>query len=141
MKKVLVLFLLASVTFKGLGQQISPADHETSDKSKRLKTTAVILLATGGGLIATSFIIPKGEFTGYNSDYPFNKEYKNDGIRSIICITGVVMSLTSVGFFISAHKAKKKETRLSFKNETMPQIMQGSFVNRYVPSLALTVRL
>jgi hypothetical protein len=139
---LLVLFVAAT------GQQtpvISAVFTKTDylKKSKKQKTVAWVLLGGGATLVLTGIIIPKGEITNPDCVFcPEEKiEYKNDGIKSTLGLTGVLSMIGSIPFFIASSKNKKKAMSISFKNELSPPLVKSSFVYRSVPSLNLKISL
>ena len=92
------------------------ADYLT--RSKNQHKAALILLGGGAALIATSFVIPRGDLVhdgicigAYCSD-----KYKNDGIKTGFFVAGAVAALSSIPFFI-ASKKNKRRAAISFKLE------------------------
>ena len=139
MKKLFFALLLISLTLSGFSQSIPKVQTSIQadylKKSKHQKTTALVLLCGGGTLVLTGVIIPKGELIHENSWQ--QKDYKNDGIKSVFVQTGTLALLGSIPFFIVSAKNKKKALSLSFKNEAYPQIYKNSFVYNNIPSLTI----
>ena len=71
----------------------------------------------------------------------FEYACKNDNIKGTFLGIGILTMLSSIPIYLAAHHSKKKAMRLSFKNETAPQLQNSSFINRPVPSLALKTSL
>jgi len=139
---LLVLFVAAT------GQQTpvtSPVLTKTDylKKSKNQKNVAWVLLGGGATLVLTGIIIPKGEIT--NPDCVFcaeeKIEYKNDGIKSTLGLTGVLSMIGSIPFFIASKNNNKRAMSVSFKNETASQLVKSNLVYRYLPSLNIKIRL
>jgi len=139
---LLVLFVAAT------GQQtpdISTVLTKTDylKKSKKLKNVAWAFLGSGATLVLTGIIIPKGEIT--NPDCVFcaeeKIEYKNDGIKSTLGLTGVLSMIGSIPFFIASKNNNKRAMSVSFKNETASQLVKSNLVYRYLPSLNIKIRL
>ena len=113
-------------------------------KSKGHKTAAWILLGSGIGMTIGGLAINWGQtwdlHLSWNSQSTsVNSNNGNKGMW--LFYLGVGTTLTSIPFFISAHKNKKKGMGLSFKNETTRQIRKGSFVYQNDPSLTLKINL
>ena len=85
-------------------------------KAKKQRKTGYILLGSGGALIITSLVFPRGEQThdGICIGYFCSDEYKNDGLKSALFITGGVAALSSIPFFITAGKNRRKASAVSF---------------------------
>ena len=96
------------------------------------------MLGGGAALFLTGIVIPKGELvhSGILGD-----DYKNDGIKGGLELTGIISMLVSIPLFIASSKNKKKAMSVSFKNNPSQQIQRGSFVNRSVPSLTFKIHL
>ena len=62
-------------------------------------------------------------------------------IEATFLVAGLAGMLGSIGFFISAHKNKKKALSLSFKNEQSSQLQKSMVLYRSVPSLTLKINL
>ncbi|HUS01191.1 MAG TPA: hypothetical protein VMY77_05665 [Chitinophagaceae bacterium] len=107
-------------------------------KSKNKKKVAWIMAGGGSTLLLAGIIIPRGEVIRDNIWWP---EYKNDGIKQSLALTGILSMLGSIPFFISSHHNKKKATSLTFKNEPVQQINNKSIAYRNIPSLTLQFKL
>jgi hypothetical protein len=70
------------------------------------------LLYSGAALIAASFIIPNGEIVSGGTCIGglCDTEYQNDNLKTGIFIAGGVAALSSVPFFISSKKNRRKAT-------------------------------
>jgi len=147
MKKILLFTMLLILSASSFGQQTNPSPGLTKQdyllKSKRQKKVASIMLGGGAVLVLTSFIIPRGEQTGTTNMYGIFPvpDYKNDGIKAALGLTGVASMLGSIPFFIASGKNKRKAMHLSFKNEMAPQIQKSGFAYRPVPSLTIKISL
>jgi hypothetical protein len=47
--------------------------------------------------------------------------------------------LGSIPLFLASGRNKRKAMSLSFKNETAPQLLKGSFAYRPIPSVSLKI--
>ena len=92
-------------------------------------------------LVVISAVIPKGEQTGY-SIYPTRPTYKNDNIKSLLGIAGVITSACSIPFFIGAAKNKRRAVNLSFEisNSAAGIPLVKGFTPAQHPELLLRVR-
>lgn len=150
MKKIIVFSLLLIISATSFSQQTTTPMLTKADylkKSKTRKTVANIFLATGASCVLAAFVIPKGEKVRVSTGGTFwgvslYDEYnKNDNIKGTIGGIGILVMLSSIPIYLASHHSKKKAMRLSFKNETTPQLQNGSFTNRPVPSLAVKIIL
>ena len=143
MKKIITLSLLL-VLFSGISfsqattKNLSALKTDYLQKSKNQKTAAWILLGSGGTLMVTGVIIPRGELI---HESLFQKTYKNDGIKSTLISTGIVAMLGGIPLFIASSKNKRKATSLSFKNETVPGFYKQAIVSQSAPSLTIKISL
>lgn len=141
MKKYLyfILLLIFSVTL--FCQQSNPSPTLTKQdflqKNKKQKKAARIMMGGGATLILTSILIPKGEIVRES----FWPEYKNDGIKSSFFFCGTLSMLSSIPFFISSAKNKKKAMSLSFKTQQQPQLQTNKVKYTAIPSLSIKIGL
>lgn len=138
MKSIPLLIMLAISTNIFCQQNTPVINTEYLKKSKTQKKNAFIMLGGGAALFLTGIVIPKGELvhSGFLGD-----DYKNDGIKGGLELTGIISMLGSIPLFIASSKNKKKAMSVSFKNNPSQQIQRGSFVNRSVPSLTFKIHL
>ena len=138
MKSIPLLIMLAISTNIFCQQNTPVINTEYLKKSKTQKKNAFIMLGGGAALFLTGIVIPKGELvhSGILGD-----DYKNDGIKGGLELTGIISMLVSIPLFIASSKNKKKAMSVSFKNNPSQQIQRGSFVNRSVPSLTFKIHL
>ena len=149
MKKITFLLFFSSFAATSIGQQTNQKQNVTKTdyqaKSKKQKKTALIFLAGGTGLIATSFIIPKGEkqYDGICIGALCDDKYKNDGIKSAFFIAGAVSALGSIPFFISSSKNRKraKAISVSFKKDNASFVNFYNKVNISYPAISLKIGL
>ena len=133
-----LLLVLSNISYS---QQVSPAPQLTKQdylkKSKSQKTIAWILAGTG----VTSVIISIATIDGteiFSSIEGNNKPINRFGI---LIFGGCIVSLSSIPFFISSGKNKRKAMSLSLKMEQVPQLQIASLVNKPNPSVILKIRL
>src|SRR5688572_11762042 len=109
MRQIIICTMLILVASNLFSQQTAKSPLPGQDyleKSKKQKRTGTILLASGAGLIVTSFIIPRGELEedGMCVGVWCDDKYKNDGIKSAFFIAGGISALGSIPFFIVSGK-------------------------------------
>jgi hypothetical protein len=161
MKKIIVfalLLIIATTTFSQPTTKPAPAfKTDYLKKSKNRKTEANIFMATGVSSVLVAFLIPRKEKLTYtyadnNSSSWYNifgpdpvvtgSYYKkSNAVRSPMVGFGILSALISIPMYFASYHYKMKAMRLSFKNETVPQLQKSSFINRTVPSLALKISL
>ena len=132
MKKIITPILLLVLSITSFSQQSKPPTREDYlNKSKRQHTIAWVLLAGGASCV---LIVPLA----------WGITTKNGGgfqVVTGIFAAGLIAVPASIPLFIAAQRNKKKGMKLSFKNETIPQLQKDHFVNAPVPSLSLTISL
>lgn len=87
----------------------------------------------GGG---ASFIF-LGDLIGNSKGSSFG----DAGTGFVMAGVGVLSMLGSIPLFIASAKNKRRAMSVSFKNEMIPQLQGGSFVNQSAPSLSLKIGL
>jgi len=143
MKKTTIFLLLAIFSISSICQQTGRSTTLTKEdylkKSKSKKTAAWLFLAGGGAMMITGFAIPEGEpefnllclcYVGENS-----------GGKGLLIAGGVLSMGTSIFFFKSSAKNKRKAMELAFKNESAHLITESGFAYRTIPSLNLKIWL
>ena len=132
MKKIIVFGMLLMLTVNTFSQQTVPAPTLTSadyqSKSKHQKKIGMTLLLGGAGCALVGSVLVAIITRSIEAG-------------AIIMAAGLISIPASIPFFIAASRNKKKGMSLSFKNETVPQIQNGSFTTRYAPSLTLKISL
>jgi hypothetical protein len=118
MRKIIfstILFLINTSLFSQQTNSELPLTQQAYlKKSKDQKKVGWILLGGGAALLATDFIIPKGESEGYDvCIYIVCENHKNDDIKAAFGLTGFVSMLASVPFFIASGKNKKRGNSVS----------------------------
>lgn len=134
MKKIILFTMLLTMSATSFSQPTTEtATVKTNylQKSKNQKTTAWVLLGGGAALILV------GDLIGNNKESSFS----DAGTGVVIAGVGALSMLGSIPLFIASGKNKRKAMSMSFKNEMIPQLQTGSFVNRAVPSLSLKISL
>lgn len=98
------------------------------ERSKKQKSTAWILLGTGTAAIITGAIIDNTQ-----------KREGQSFTGGFIEVGGIICTLTSIPFFISSSKNKKRATTLTINNQRILLPQNNSFVLRDQPSLSLLI--
>ncbi len=142
MKKIIFCTMLLIIATAAFSQQPNPSPVLTKEnyllKSKKQKILARILLGGGAAFAITGMIIPKGEIVHEGF---LGNDYKNDGIKGTLKLTGILSMAGSIPLFIVSLKNKKKVTAVLLKNETIPQTQKSNLVNRNIPTLSLKISL
>lgn len=147
MKSIAIWTILLLFNFSSLSQRINSESSFKQDdylqKSKNRKTIGTVLLVGGAGLILGSFVIPQGKVV-QEAGCPLwicSEKYKNDGLKSAFVIAGGLSALSSIPFFISAKKNRRKAKSVSFKMERATQLYNQTFVFTYFPVVRIKVVL
>lgn len=137
MKKNILVLLFAHVTVICLSQTVdntTPSiEKNYLQKSKNQKIAAWILLGGGIGVsvIGLTQINVAGSDNGSVNNTP----------GTVLLATGLAASLTSIPFFISSQKNKKRALALSIKTEKMLQLTKNNYAYMPVSSLTLKIKL
>jgi len=134
---VCLLFVISS-----FGQQTNPQPVNYLEKSKNQKKVGRILLATGGGLILTGVVFPRGKLTKEGipgGGFYLGDEYKNDGLKGALILIGGVSALASIPFFISSRRNAKKAASVGFKNEDIIFPYKNTLAYTSLPAVSVKV--
>jgi hypothetical protein len=142
MKKSLGLTLLyALLVFVSIAQEIKPNNNLTKEsyeqKRKLNRKTGNILLGTGVGLMAGGFILAE-----VNSDKVDFQSFDLVGVGIVMIGAGIVSSLVSIPFYLTAHnyKIKSQAAIAKLKIETFSPI-PGHYIQQPIPALSLSIPL
>ena len=127
--KNIVLLISGLLMFNFVFSQPKAKEYFT-EKSKKQKTTAWILLGTGTAAIITGAIIDnshKGEEQSYTGGF--------------IEVGGIICTLTSIPFFIGSSKNRKRATTLTINNRRILLPQNNSFGLKTQPSISLHIPL
>lgn len=145
MKTIFTLLTLLSVTLSSFAQKSdSPSYEDLMRKSRRAKTTSIILVSTGpviaaGGIGTLIYGLIRnedgsgeatydnyGNFTGYST-----KKYTTEIVVGAAgTLIGLGMALTSIAFTNKAHDLKR-EARKAKLNTSIDRIKIPGFGNSY----------
>lgn len=140
MKKILLVFVSMFFALNSFSQvqtnQVSRDAYLT--KSKKQNRTGLVLVAGGVVLVATGFIIPKGDPTGEINWIDISPKYKNDEIKVAFSMAGLVAALGSIPFFVASNKNKKRamKTSVSFISQEIHYLQRNSVAVRLQPGLS-----
>lgn len=143
MKKATIFLLLLTFSIVSFCQQTKRSTTLTKEdylqKSKKKKTAAWLFIAGGSAMLITGFAIPEGE---PELNFPcLCYVGENSGTKGLLIAGGIIAMGTSIFFFKSSAKNKRKAMELAFKNESVPLITENGFAFRTIPSLNLKIRL
>lgn len=124
-----VLLISGLLVFNFIFSQ-QKAQKNFLERSKKQKRTAWILLGTGTAAVITGAIIDNSV-----------KRERQSFTGGFIEVGGIICALTSIPFFISSSKNKKRATTLTIHNQTILLPRNNSFVSRDQPSLSLHIPL
>ena len=102
------------------------------EKSKKQRTAGWILLGTGATAIITGIII-EGTHRGTDDSQSF--------AGGTVEVGGVICTLASIPFFISASKNKKRAAALAISTREMAYPYGNSLVLRSQPTISLAIPL
>ena len=139
MKKIICCVLFAIFSFSAFCQTTQDFDKEHYLKKRKTQNTiGWVLAGTGAGLIVVSFAtIDVNDF----GDAIFNGDDSGLNTSAALFVTGCVVAVSSIPFFIAAGKNKKKAMSISFKLQSVPQLKEIYLTNFKTPSLTLKVQL
>ena len=100
------------------------------EKSKKQKTVAWVLLGTGATAIITGILI-EAPHRGTGDSQSFT--------GGAIEVGGIICTLTSIPFFISSSKNKKRAAALAISNRPLLQPVENTFKIRAQPTISLTI--
>ena len=100
------------------------------EKSKKQKTTAWILLGTGAAAIITEAIV--------------DNSHRGTGqslTGGILTVGGVLCTLTSIPFFISSSRNKRRAITFTINNEKTIRLQDKLFTSKNHPSISVHISL
>lgn len=135
MKKIIVVTMLLIVSATTFSQQTKPSPVLTKQdyqkKRSNQKFAAWALFGGGGAVLLITVLSNVGlDWGGPKKSFP----------AATVGIGALCMA-SSIPFFIASSKNKRKAISMAFKNETIPRLQNGSFINKPVPSLSLKISL
>lgn len=147
MKKHIFVLLLMAISANLFSQAPDSLKAFTSSdylkKSKNQNNAGWIFLGSGFAVSAAGLIVSTigvaEEFTGIFT----GEESKKFETGAVVFYIGVAAMLTSIPFFITASKNKKRANGISasFKLENRLLVKQGAMIKSSYPALALKINL
>ena len=146
MKNLLIIISVVCLSQPLIAQQIKTDSSSALNKEtflikrKKQKKAANILLISGGSLILISGIVAAGETAaivttdGENLDNIYT-------LSSGIATAGILMSVASIPFYISAGKNKRKAAALSFQQQKIPYLQNNSVTSSLIPAVSIKIKL
>jgi hypothetical protein len=108
-------------------------------KSKNQKTTGIVLLATGSVMATIGLAMTLSNVSGlFDPDDP--PRY-NSTTADILGYSGLAVAATSIPFFVSSSKNKRKAFNLSLKNDIIPAFNEKEPSFSYVLSISISKSL
>ena len=131
MKRITLCLLAIMLFTKSFSQEKGPAltKEYYMQKSKNQKITAWVLLGTGIGMTLGGMAI----------NYSSTDGGEDQGLW--LSYLGGATALTSIPFFISAGKNKRKAASITFINEKIWMAQQGALVGKIQPGISLKLSL
>lgn len=127
MKKT-ILLTITVLFFNSVFSQVVKISPALKSKNKR--TVAWVLLGTGTAAIITGALIDNA-----------HKGYEETYTGGFLELGGALCTLTSIPFFISATKNKKREAALSLNSGKILLLQNNAVSGRMQPIVSLHVRL
>jgi hypothetical protein len=143
--KALLLFLIAFVfstkTYCQNAKTPALSKAYYLQKSKTQKTVAWVLMASGVGMMITGAVINSTQSWeniagGLVGETPTDE---NKGLW--LCYVGGAATITSIPFFISGSKNKKRAASVALSNQNIHVPLQNNFVVKTQPTLTLKFNL
>jgi hypothetical protein len=109
-------------------------------KRKNQKKAANILLISGGSLMLISGVVAIGE----TAEYVLTEGENEDNIfktSSALFTVGLLASVASIPFYISAGKNKRKAATLSFQQQKIPYLQNNTVASSMIPAVSLKIKL
>ena len=152
MKKIILhvmLLVIPGLSFAQSTENNVPAvKTDYLNKSKKQKTAAWILLASGFALSTTSVLLatPKAEedYRYYAGIFYVEPDPQNDySIESVLLVSGIVSMLGSIPLFVASGKNKKKTMNITtnIKMEKATIFERQAFVQSSYPAIAFKINL
>jgi hypothetical protein len=143
MKKIILSLILLSFLVKPFGQttlnlasskdfNLSSSKYSYLKKSRTQKTIGWILLGTGAGIAAYG-LVTINNYT--DNQWGFNIT------GALIAIAGGVIAASSIPFFISSARNKRKAATLSFSAKKNLLLQQHALAYKIQPAIALKITL
>lgn len=137
MKKI-IFSLLSLLIFAKTFSQTTTSPAISKDyylqKSKNQKTTAWVLLGAGIGMTVGGLAI--------NQDQPLYGGSSNDNAKGLwLSYLGGATTLSSIPFFISGHKNKKRAASVTINNQRIFLSQQSSLCLTKQPAITLKINL
>lgn len=147
MKKQVIMLLLLTISVITFSQQTDSLKTFTGSdylkKSKNQKKAGWIFLGSGFAVSAAGLIVSTigvaEEFTGIFT----GEESKKFETGAVVFYIGVAAMLTSIPFFVTASKNKKRASGISasFKLDNRSLVKQGVMMKSTYPAISLKIIL
>lgn len=139
MRKLITFLVLLTLSTAGISQSTTtlPGKTDYLKKSNSQKTTAWLLACGGVGTV----VIAYASYNYGDLSNVFAGDNQSINTKGAFLVIGGLTALSSIPFFITSARNKRKSMGLSFKNEISPQLLKNSFVYRSIPSLSLKISL
>jgi len=131
MKKYTTSILLLLFAISVFSQEVVKNKEYYSEKSKRQRSGARVMLIGGAALIGTGFLI------GDRKESSFD----DAATGAVLGGVGMLLMIGSIPVFIASGKNKRKAASLSFNNMMTPQIKNSSMVYKPMPAVSLKINL
>jgi hypothetical protein len=134
MKKTIIFLILLLFIVKGFSQTTPSTPFSKEDylqKSKTQKTTGWVFLSAGIAITAVGVI-------GFNNTYDDWNDNSTDTYGALV-LTGPLIALGSIPFFISSGSSARKAATLSLNYQPILIPNQDSLAQSSQPALSVTI--
>jgi len=135
MKYVILCSLSLKLVNTTFCQQIQPtplvSKEDYLQKSKKQKTTAWLLFV--GGSVVSFVGLTQLNFAGSATGDV------NNTAGAVLFFAGAATAVGSIHFFSAAKRNRYRAMSVSFKNQSIPQLLKNNFQIKAIPSLNLQI--
>ena len=143
MKKLMVAIVAILFSCIILGQQVTTipplSKQDYFAKSKKQKTTGVVLLTSGSILSTVGLAITLSNLSGLFD--PNEPARHNSATADILGYSGLVIAAGSIPFFIASSRNRRKAVTLSFNNFSIPGLTRQGIINQPIPVITFSTYL
>lgn len=136
----MMIFIFLSVAFTGIAQDSSFVKPLTKadylEKSKKLKTTSIVLFCVGGGLI-----IGGSALIVNNLDDIFSSDGGNAAVGTVLFFAGLAGIVGGIVSAVKSHKNKVKAFSMTAGIQPVYLSPKNTVYSRSIPTLSITFKL
>ncbi len=135
MKKLFLITCVNSLIVINCFSQ-APGKTDYLKKSKDQKIAAWVLLGTGVVLDIIGIATYPDEIL-----FLTESQKQQEKTAGVLAVTGIAFMLTSIPFFISAHKNKKRAMSITINTQQFRQLKSSNLYTVNYPALTMKIRL